>query len=369
MSPSIQLTIVAPQGRVCGIGDYAGFLANALENEFVLSWIDPPPGPSAGDWLRAAAQADCADVVHVHFEPSLFSIPRPYINRFATFMKRLRPPAMVTLHDAIPQLRPRFVEKRPYAFTDLVRDLAYVPFYLPWEKIQYQRAQHWLVHSPSLRDRLGQLVGHERVSLALHPIPPAERVWSPAKAYSFDLISLGFVKAHKGYLKMLDVLSRLPHLTWVVAGGPQDHYDRIFADRLMSAVKRCGLQDRVIMTGYLNRRDLEQLAVKCKAAVFPFEWAAGSGSLTWAIALGLPVLATDLPALVQYREAGAGVELLPLNHCGSWPGLIDSLLQDMASMTVLSNANRQFAHNHSYGALADIVIPLYRRLAQAGRPS
>ena len=369
MSHNLQLAIAAPRARACGIGDYAGFLAAALGPDINLFCVELPSGSSSHVWKQAATQAESADVAHVLFEPSLFSIPRPYVNRFATFMKRLKPPAVVTLHDILPQLRPRWSENQPHVLADLLRDLAYLPFFLPWERIQYKRAEHWLVHSPDLESRVSKLAGHERVSLALHPVPPAGRTWSADEEHPFDLISPGFVKAHKGYLGLLDLLPSLPNLSWVLAGGPQDKYDRFFTDRFKTRIEQLGLSDRVKLTGYLPRSDLEDLATRSKAAIFPFKWAAGSGSLTWAIALGLPILATDLPALVQFKKAGAGIKLLPLDNSnsGGWHELIESVLRNPAAQSSLSEANLNFARRHSYAALAQLVKPIYQRLAHTGK--
>ena len=367
MRTKLRVAMAAPWGRACGIGDYAAFLAQALGTKHDLSWLDLPAASSVEAWQRAAAQADKAQIVHVHFEPSLFNIPRPYCNRFATFLNRLRPPVLVSLHDAIPSLRPRWMEKKPYVLFDLVRDLAYLPFYLWWEKMQYRRAQHWLVHSPELASTVARLTGSEPVSQTRIPVPPVGGVWSAHEDHSLDLVSPGFIKPHKGYDVLLDLLPNWNQLTWDLAGSPQDAYDSAFAGKFKIRIEELGLKERVRITGYLSRRDLEEHAVRAKAAVFPFNWAAGSSSLTWAIGLGLPVLATNLPPFVEFQEAGAGIELLPLDRRDLWPGLIDSILQDPARQLALSRANLDYARTNGYVQLASQVEHIYCCLAETRR--
>jgi glycosyltransferase involved in cell wall biosynthesis len=358
--------MAAPKKRVCGISDYAAFLYKAMGPKVECSWFDLPTTSSICSWRRAAARADDAQIAHVHFEPSLFKIPRPYINRFSTFMRRLRPPALVSLHNKVLPIRPFWSDKRPYGFWDVLRDLAYLPFFCGWEKSQYRRAGHFLVHSPELAAIATNFAGPHRVTHLFHPIPSVGRVWSPVEDHSLDLISLGFIKKNKGYQDLLDVVRHWPSLTWDVAGSPQDEYDRDFSKHFKSRIIEMELSGRIRITGYLSRERLEELAIRAKAAIFPFRWAAGSGTLTWAIGLGLPILATDLPAVVQFKEAGAGVELLPLNDPTSWAKRIAGILNDPEEQATLSEANLKFARQHGYIEFARQVEGLYRFLVNKG---
>lgn len=362
MTHRLRIVMAAPRKRVCGIGDHAAFLYKALGPDVECSWIDLPTTSSIRSWRQAAARADDAQVAHVHFEPSLFQIPRPYINRFTTFMKRLHPPALVSLHNKVLPIRPLWPEKRPYGCWDVLRDLAYMPFFWGWEKSQYKRAEHFLVHSSELAAFVSDFAGPNRVTQLFHPIPSVGRVWSPAEDHPLDLISLGFIKATKGYQDLLDFMRRWPSLTWNLAGGPQDEYDRAFTKHFKARIIEMGLAGRIRITGYLSRERMEALAIRAKAAVFPFRWAAGSGTLTWAIGLGLPILATDLPALAQFKEAGAGVKLLPMKTPECWADRIAGLLKDPEEQAMLSEANLKFARQHGYIEFARYVEGLYRFL-------
>ena len=362
MGRKLRVVMASPRNRACGIADYATFLYEKLGPELECSWLELPTTSSVQAWRQAAARADGANVAHVHFEPALFQIPRPYINRFATFMKRLRPSALVSLHDRILPLCPRWFEKKPYGFGDLLRDLAYLPFFAGWEKAQYGRAEHFLVHSPEMAAYIGDLAGPGRVTHILHPVPSVGCVWSAKEDHPLDLVSPGFIKAHKGFQDLLDLMHHLPFLKWDLAGSPQDQYDRVFTNCLEKRIRELGLADRIRITGYLTRRRMEDLATRAKAAIFPFRWAAGSGSLTWAVGLGLPVLATDLPVIVQFKDAGAGVKLLPRDNRKCWPERIAKVLNDPEEQALLSEANIKFARHHSYNEFARQVEGLYRLL-------
>jgi glycosyltransferase involved in cell wall biosynthesis len=197
-----------------------------------------------------------------------------------------------------------------------------------------------------------------------HPVPSVGRVWSVHENHPLDLVSPGFIKSHKGYYELLDLLSSKSKVTWNLAGSPQDAYDKAFTTRLETRIEELGLTARVRITGYLSRCDLEEHAVRAKAAIFPFHQAVGSGSLTWAIGMGMPVLATNLPALAQFREAGAGIKLLPLDRRETWPDLIDSVLGDPAEQEALSRANLDYARTNSYAELARQTAHIFRCLAE-----
>ena len=358
----IRLAVAAPDRARCGVADYARFLGRALESHFDLVPIAFPETERRSAWIRAAAAADSTALVHVHYEYSLFRTVKPYRNRFATFMKRLQPPSVVTLHDLLPQLGVKAWGTRWFQPRSLVRELAYAPWFGSWRQEMYGLADHWLVHSEEHRRVVATVVGASAVSSHLHPIPETGCQWSEPPP-SPKLVSPGFVKHHKGYLEFLDVLERLPSATWVIAGGPQDERDVRFVDELETRAARSGVADRLEITGYLDRAELERLASTATMAVFPFERVTGSGSLTWAIGLGMPVVASDLLPFRELAEAGAGLELLPLHQRDTWADRISALLVSPDRLAALGSANDRYRRSHGYDQLAGRLRDLFARLS------
>lgn len=359
-----RLAVAAPARARCGVTDYARFLRLALEDHFDILPIDFPESEKRADWVRAAAAGDQAQLVHVHYEYSLFRTVKPYRNRFATFMRRLEAPAVVTLHDLLPQLEPRGWMAFPVKPRSLLRDLAYRPWFGRWESRLYDLADHWLVHTEGHRQAVARVVGAERVSRYLHPVPQAGLEWSRPTGPS-TLFSPGFVKPHKGYLQFLDVLQQLPDVSWIVAGGAQDEKDRVFVEELHRRTARCGLAERVQQTGYLGRSEIERQASAATLAVFPFDRVTGSGSVAWAIGLGMPILSTDLPPLRELAAAGAGLELLPLDSRGSWADRIRALLSSPERLSALAAANDAYRRQHGYMDLGRQLAPLFKSLLRS----
>lgn len=358
----IRLAVVAPLGTRCGIADYARLLAQTLPADFDIQWIDPLADTSSDRRRDAARCANKADLVHLHYETNLFAPVKPYRNRFTAFLKQLRAPVVVTLHDQPPELVPRWRAEHPYHLRDLLRDIAYLPFFRHWDAEQYAHTSHWIVHTEELAQRVARHVAPERITLVPMPTPPSSLHWTLEAAAPHCLITPGFIKAPKGYEDLLPVLAARPSWQWVIAGGPQDEADQEYLAELKRQIGRLKVQDRVTITGYLSRDAMEQVLAKATLAVFPFRRTAGSSSVAWAAAVGTPIVATALPALCSMKQAGAGIETLPADDNTTWADILDHLLDAPDRLLSLSEKNIQYAGVRSYAHLGSQMADLFRTL-------
>ncbi len=362
----MRLGVIIGQDERCGIGDFAHNLAEALPQRIECQWIAHPDDPSSRAWRRTAQGADGLDLVHVHFEYGLFESVKPYRNHFATLMERLRPPAVVTLHGPPPELASRWNAGRRGP-SDILRDLAYLPFFGKWRRRFLQRATHWIIHNRQLSDQVSAVVGSGRVTYLPLPIPATGRRWRSRKDGSLVLVSPGFVKKHKGYDRFVEVMRDMPSCSWVVAGGPQDQRDDEFLKDLRRMIDDQGIGDQVRITGYLSRAEMEESFCRADMAIFPFHHVAASASMAWAIGCGAPVVATDLPEFLELQSRGAGIEFLPIDAPGSWPEIIQGLGRDRKRLENLSQRNRDFSSVESFTACAAAHTELFERVASTYR--
>jgi glycosyltransferase involved in cell wall biosynthesis len=357
----MRVGVAVPRRERCGVGDFARSLAKALPDTVECRLIHHPKHGSARAWRRAARATDGLDVVHVHFEYGLFGTVKPYRNRFAAFVGRLRPPVVVTLHGQLPELASRWGAGRLGA-SDILRDLAYLPFFGRWQRIMYGRVAHWVVHSRELLDRVTAVVGGGRATYLPMPVPTTDRTWRNAEGGDLILVSPGFVKSHKGYDVFVDVVRELTSCSWVVAGGPQDRRDDGYLDELRRLIAASGIGDRVQVTGYLSRPEMEEIMCRATMAVFPFRDVAGSASMAWAIGCGLPVVTTDLPEFRSLRSRGAGIELLPIDSPDSWPAMIKGLGNDRIRLLELARRNREVGSVNTFDACAAALVEIFERV-------
>lgn len=359
----MKVAIVVPVREACGIADYARLIAEHLPAEWDIQWVDTASCRTARDWAAAARRAGESDVAHVHYEYTLFRHVSPLRNGYAAFMRALPIPAVVTLHDAFPVLN------RPWKdiFRDgpaaLIRHLAYLPVRGQWTARQIRRAARIVAHTRAIADTATGVLPAQHVTWWPHPIPACPRRWSLLNSRAPILITPGFIKPHKGYTEGLDLLARHPDWQWWLAGGPQDNTDQAYLNLLLDRAGELGLGDRLRITGYLQRGDLEDLARQARLAWFPFRSVTGSSSVSWAIGLGLPIAATDLPPLRHMHDAGAGIRLLPSRDPAAWDAPLGDLLETPPELERLSAANARYRETFSDEKFGRLMAHLFQEAA------
>ena len=360
----IRVAVISSFHRPCGVGDVAERLARALPAGCCATLIDVPEQDRPREWRRVIQQLDGHDVVHIHYEYGLFHVVKPLRNRFAALLRRIQAPTVVTLHDTLPRLVPRW--PRWHAVGDGVRDLAYLPFFPWWESAQYRRADHWIAHARPIYDVASTFLPASGLSLLPLPVPPVTRYWRWSSSNPPSIVTPGFIKPHKGYELLVEVLKRLPGWSWVMAGGPQDDRDRRFVLELKQRIEDAGLNDRVRLTGFCPDLEVEAQLARATLAVLPFHRAAASSSLAWAIACTTPVVAADLPAFAEVAGEGAGIELVGGRDADRWARRLAELVADHDRLRRLSAASRRYAADRDDEAIAAACADLYATLTESG---
>jgi glycosyltransferase involved in cell wall biosynthesis len=177
------------------------------------------------------------------------------------------------------------------------------------------------------------------------------------------MVTPGFVKPHKGYEELSQLLAADRSWSWIIAGGAQDRRDEEYVRRLQEALAAGGLGDRVRITGYLDRPEIEAKMCGAHLAVFPYADVFGSGSVAWAIGCGMPVVTTDLPEFRSMRSRGAGIELLPVGSPDRWAEIIRRLWCEPARLEELARKNRVYAAANDFAGCALAHAEIFSRVA------
>jgi alpha-1,3-rhamnosyl/mannosyltransferase len=165
---------------------------------------------------------------------------------------------------------------------------------------------------------------------------------------------------HKGHDTLLDAFATVvrsrPGMRLVLTGGRGRAEDAV-----LSAIGRLGLQDSVRRLGLVPRRRLDALIARAVALVYPSRYEGFGLPLAEAMAMGCPVIASDLP-VVREVVGDAGSLVSPGDVTG-WADAMLRLLDDDDLRGRLAAAGTERARRFSPAETSRRMSAAYRLAA------
>jgi glycosyltransferase involved in cell wall biosynthesis len=305
---------------VDGIGDYSVALAGELRaqgHEIRVIAARPAAGdtpaevigalPRSRSELRAtvAAVADWGpDVVHLQFAVASFGTRTPAVIRFMRALASLPARKVATLHEVTRDTASlRGAGRAVYRRVSELADVSVVHTRAAWNA---------LLGPVGVDPARIELIPHPRRDL---PAPAARAAELRARYGLADarvLLAFGFIHVDKGLddlVRALAILRDEPALAdvrLVVAGQVRarstafkvfELRDRLHLRRVRRLIRRGGLGERVVFTGYVPPGELRPWFELCEAAVLPYVRIEQSGVASLAAGAGAPVLASEVGGL------------------------------------------------------------------------
>lgn len=236
-----------------------------------------------------------------------------------------------------------------------------------------RRAGHWrrvdraIALSGPVRERLlAAEVPADRIAIippavdrdALEQVPP----WPAAVPMRDDdrpfIVSVAALTPEKGVDVLLEAAAHLhathPAIDWIVLGdGPQ-------RDRLLARRKALELDDVVAFPGHVEHP--EAVMARARAMVQPSRSEGFGSTVLDALALGIPVVASQTGGLPESLAGGGGL-LVPAGDPGALAGAVTRILDDPALHERLSGDGRAAAEGFSVPRLVSRTLDVYRSLA------
>lgn len=206
-----------------------------------------------------------------------------------------------------------------------------------------------LVGVPSARVRvvpLGVGVRGEQGRLGAAPVDGR----SPYVLYS------GSLEPHKNVPILIDALARSRHpelrlvMTGPWSGRRQERVERRIAGH--------GLDGRVVLRGHVAGDELDRLRRGALAVAVPARIEGFGLPALEAMAMGVPVLASDTPALAEVT--GGVCPLLSPDDASAWAAQMDRLLEDPAARADIARRGPGRAAAFSWEATATATLAAYR---------
>lgn len=177
------------------------------------------------------------------------------------------------------------------------------------------------------------------------------------------LINVARQEYQKGQRYLLEAMTILlpqrPRLQLLVAGRVGHSSGELERFRTQS-----GLEERVHFLGY--REDVPDLLAAADLFVFPSLWEGLGGALLEAMALALPIVASDVDAIREVVEVGRNALLVPPASPRELASAVAALLDDRARAVAFGARSREiFQERFTLDRSARRMVDLYHQVATA----
>ena len=181
------------------------------------------------------------------------------------------------------------------------------------------------------------------------------------------LISVGrqeYQKGHKYLLEAIPAMAERHRDVLVLIVGRTGHATQ----ELQGLVESLDLTDRVWFLGH--RTDIPDLLAAADVFVFPSVYEGLGGAALEAMALGLPMVVSDVPALREVIEIGANGIVVPPANAAALADGIDALLDDRNTMARYGVRSREiFEERFDANDTIPATVDLMGRVARRGSSS
>ncbi len=379
----IKVAMLATTGERCGIAAYTRALIAGLETlpDVCVTVVPITEGRQPTTHYRAQAErlnAPDVDLVHIQHEHSFWGnlmprrrLPLEVNAGFWELRYLIQKPVVLTAHTtySLAEMLKVATERRPhkrFAKQLLVRNTAYrdsieiAPF----------TTAITIVHTTAARNALIAR-GATPNFVPVVPTGIPEPTPSPTDGESFRqkyglhgrriLTIFGYIAYNKGYELTLAILPELPDdVTLVIAGGARNADMEPYLARLQADIARSNWGDRVLITGYLPEAELAEALAASEIVLTPHTQATGSYSVSFPLAQGRPILASDLDC---FRDIAARIDCLELFRAGDrtdYLGKLSALLANPARREQLAAGARKYAARFAWPRVAALTRDVYR---------
>jgi len=145
----------------------------------------------------------------------------------------------------------------------------------------------------------------------------------------------------------------------VIAGGARVSGEEPYAAQVRERIESAGLNDRVVITGFLSDEDVAEAMEASDLVLAPHTWATGSYSVTLPLTHGRPVLASNLDCFQDIAGRMDCIELFANGDNEEYIRKLLGLLEDESKRAKLSENARAYAARFSWPKIAAMTRRVY----------
>jgi len=189
--------------------------------------------------------------------------------------------------------------------------------------IPYKRARLLVCVSESLQLFYSGIFPGRECPVIYNGLPPSPYTWKGSEGGTTKFLFVGRLTRKKGLLVLIEAFSRVAAGTWsldVLGDGPLSAEAQVLTVSL-------GLQDRIFFHGFCDTP--EKWMAQCSCFLFPSLEEGMGLTLMRAISMGVPTIASDLPAV---RELSTSTRaLVKPGDVNAWAQAIGAFLKNGAT--------------------------------------
>ena len=178
------------------------------------------------------------------------------------------------------------------------------------------------------------------------------------------LLFVGTVEPRKNLLTLVQAFDEILRTTTLrpqlVIAGKKGW----LVDDLFSFIKRSGIDERILFTGYVSDEDLCALYSSCRVCVYPSLYEGFGLPPLEAMACGAPVITTRIPPIIE--TVGQAARLVAPKDVRALAQTIVELLGDADARQHLSSAGLERAAEFTWERTARATLEIYHQVLGAG---
>lgn len=174
------------------------------------------------------------------------------------------------------------------------------------------------------------------------------------------------------------VLRRFPNVKLIIVGGPAKElqYSRerhSYVEQLKRKVERLGLSDKVVFTGYVPHDEVPRILATCDIALCLFTKEGGRYSFGFSplklfeyMAMGLPVISTDVEWIREIVEEGRSGFLIPIENMRNPMSISEAFIPLLANSSLRESVGRAARRicetKYSWDTITTKIVYLYQSM-------
>ncbi len=237
------------------------------------------------------------------------------------------------------------------------RESARTRVYYHVDNLAMRGYDHVIAVSPPLLEHCRKLgIPPQRLSYVPNAIEPADYAFARRTPRCGDDLHLGVIgrfSVEKGVDRAIDLLTQLPHAHLHLVG------DGLQRDALEEQAERLNVSDRITWHGW--QEDVRPFYALFDLLLLPSHTEGLPNVLLEAMALGVPVAATDVGGISELLDRGRLGVLLDPKRPEQWAPAIRSALQAPPDTAA---ARQWIEHRYSFAARMKKITDIYDQLTQ-----